>query len=357
MPQKRMLLTNGLWLTLRNWPAFLWTYVFNLALALLFALPLHRQISDITAHSLASQGLNGAFDLGTMVGVIMRMSKGPGPATRGSFFSIPFYLVFYFLIVPGTLFCYQTGTPARLFTLLQSGFAYFWRFVRITLISLVVSVPILAGLNALKGMWLDHVDQTTLGRPAFLMNLAALVLIGLVAAILRVYFDLVQVYTVQLGMIEFPINPGKKARPERQVRRAFKPAWRAFRHNFFRLYLSFIFVALLGLGAVAFTANAAMHSLAQPRVWPMFLLAQLGLFLMLFTRFWQRGAETVLAVDSPIPVPFAVLPAPITPDEPLAIPAPLSGVEPEGNPALEDGRQKAPEPVANPVDEPPTFEI
>ena len=49
-----------------------------------------------------------------------------------------------------------------------------------------------------------------------------------------------------------------------------------------------------------------MHSLAQPRVWPMFLLAQLGLFLMLLMRFWQRGAETVLALDNPIPMPVAL---------------------------------------------------
>jgi hypothetical protein len=43
--------------------------------------------------------------------------------------------------------------------------------------------------------------------------------------------------------------------------------------------------------------------LAKPRVWPMFLLAQTGLFAMLLTRLWQRGAETILASDHPLPVP------------------------------------------------------
>ncbi len=322
MPQKRMLLTSGLSLTLRNWPAFVWTYVFNLGLALIFALPLHQQIATITAHSLASQRLTGAFDLGTLLAVTMKLSQGPGPATLSSYFSTPFYLVLYFLIVPGTLFCYQTGTPAHLFALLQSGFVHFWRFVRITLISLVVSGSILAGLNALRNRWSDHIDQNTVGRPAFLLNLAGLVLIGLVAAILRVYFDLVQVYTVQLGLIQFPADPGKKGRPERQIRRTFKPAWRTFRRNFFRLYLTFVFLTLLGLAAVVVTARTAMHSLAQPRVWPMFLLAQLGLFLMLLTRFWQRGAETVLVVANPIPLPMAVIPTPIVSESHFGEPAP-----------------------------------
>ena len=357
MPQKRMLLTSGLSLTLRNWPAFVWTYVLNLGLALLFALPLHQQIAAITAHSLASQRLTGAFDLGTMGGVILKLSQGPGPATLSSYFSTPFYLVLYFLIVPGTLFCYQTGTPAHLFTILQSGFAHFWRFVRITLISLVVSAPILVGLNALQNVWSAHVDQNTVGRPAFLLDLAGLVVIGLAAAVLRVFFDLIQVYTVQLGLLQFPVDPGKKGRPERRIRRTFKPAWRTFRRNFFRLYLTFVFLTLLGLAAVIVTARTAMHSLAQPRVWPMFLLAQLGLFLLLLTRFWQRGAETVLALDNPIPVPIAATPAPIVPETPPVEPAPTPGEEQEPKATPDSPVPESPQERPTPLEELPGSEV
>jgi hypothetical protein len=38
-------------------------------------------------------------------------------------------------------------------------------------------------------------------------------------------------------------------------------------------------------------------------MWQIFVLAQLGLFILLFTRFWQRGAETILALENPMPVP------------------------------------------------------
>lgn len=357
MPQKRMLLTHGLSLTLRSWPAFVWTYVFNLGLALLFALPLHQQIDAMTAHSLASQRLTGAFDLGTLTGLIMKLSQGPGPAFAGSYLSTPFYLVLYFLIVPGTLFCYQTGTPAHLFALLQSGFVYFWRFFRITLITLVASGPILAGLNALQNLWSTHVDKNTVGRPAFLLELAGLVLIGLIAAVLRVFFDLMQVYTVQLGQLQFPVIPGKKGRPERQIRRTFKPAWRTFRRNFFRLYLTFVLLTLLGLAAVAVTARIAMHSLAQPHVWPMFLLAQLGLFLMLLTRFWQRGAETVLVLENPIVVPVQVTPAAIVPEAPSAESMPTPSEEPEGKTAPESAAPESSEEPPAPPEKLPGTEI
>jgi hypothetical protein len=335
MPQQRNILTGGLSLTLRNWPAVVWTYFFNLVLAWLFTLPLQKQLNAITAHSLASARLTGGFDLSTMGEVFMKLSKGPGAATMSGYFTTPFYLALYFFIVPGTLFCYQTGEPARLFTLLRAGIDHFWRFVRITLVSAVVFAVVLGGLSALQNLWATHVDNIMVGRKAFLLEESGLVVIGLVAALLRAYFDLVQVYTVSLGQMTFPAEDGKK-RPERQIRRAFKPAWRAYRSNFFRVYLTFVFLTLLGLGAVVLTARMAMHSLAQPRVWPMFLLAQVGLFLMLLTRFWQRGAETVLALDNPIPALVIVVLEPAIAEVVVIESVPEGAAPVEASAALDD---------------------
>lgn len=347
MSHQRNMLTGGLKLTLRNWPALVWTYVFNLGLAWLFTSPLRQQINAITSHSLASGRLTGAFDLGIMAEVFMKLSKGPGAATQGSYFSTPIYLVLYFLLVPGTLFCYQTGTTAHLSTLVKSGFDHFWRFVRITLVSLVVFAVVLGGLHALQNVWSAHVDEHIVGRRAFLLHFAGLVVIGLVAALLRLYFDLVQVYTVHIGLQTHPVDAGRKKRTERQIRRTFMPAWRTYRRNFLRGYVTFVFLTLLGLAAVVLTARAAMHSLAQPHVWPMFLLAQLGLFLMLLTRFWQRGAETILALDNPIPIPAAAVPEPaapepIIPETTVAEPFPEEP-EPEPERATEEEDKDAPD--------------
>lgn len=289
------LFLRGLSLTLRNYPALLWTYVFNLVLPLLFLLRTHAQLRSILDTSLASQTLISGFDLSTVGDVFFKISQSAPGGTPFNFTGIFLYVLLYFVLVPGTLFCYQTAAPARLSTLLHSGLLHFWRFVRITLISLVAFALILGPLVALQNKWSDHVDETIVGRPAILLDLAGILLIGLVAAILRIYFDLVEVYTVQLGL-----QSSLTGAPDRRIRRTFLPAWRALRHNFARVYLTFILLTLAGLSAVIVTARIAMHSLAQPRVWPMFLLAQLGLFLMLFTRFWQRGAETILAERNPL---------------------------------------------------------
>ena len=297
MMERRNIFLHGLSLTLRRFPALVWTYVFNLALALLFSISFHRQIASLLSHSLAAQRLTSGFDLGTIGEVSLHLHEGPVGDSGGiaGHASIPVFLIVYFLLVPGTLYCYQTATPARLGTLLQQGLLYFWRFVRITLLTLIVCGLILGPLTFCQDKWADYIDDHLVGRRAFLCILAGYIIIFFIASILRLYFDLVEVYTVQLGL-----QIRENGKPDRRVRKTLLPALRALRRNFWRAYSTFIALAVLGLAAVFFTARTAMHSLAQPRVWPMFLLAQTGLFLMLATRFWQRGAETTLSLDFPI---------------------------------------------------------
>jgi hypothetical protein len=305
MPERRNIFLHGLSLTLSRFPALLWAYVFNLSLALLFSIPLKLQLSTLLDHSLAAQRLSTGFDIGSLGETYLRFHENPITGAAASFghTSIPLYLLLYFLLVPGTLFVYQTNTPARLGTLLQQGLAHLWRFVRITLLTLLVSALVLGPLFFFESKWADHVDERTVGRSAFLQILAGNIIIFLVASILRLYFDLVEVYTVQLGLHLRPAAVGKQARPDRRVHRALLPAGRTLIANFSHAWPIFLFLTILGASAVVLTARTSMHMLAQPRVWPTFLLAQLGLFLMLLTRFWQRGVETSLALQNPIPSP------------------------------------------------------
>lgn len=356
MPEPQNIFLHGLSLTMRRLPALLWTYFFNLALAFIFSIGLNLQLAKLLNHSLAAQRFSSGFDLGTLGEVYLHLHEGPlgGAGISFGHTSIPLYLILYFLLVPGTLFCYQTETPARLSTLLYQGLLYFWRFLRITLLTVLISAIVLAPLFFLQDKWADHVDEHAVGRHAFLAILAGNIILFLVASILRLYFDLVEVYTVQLGLHLRPEEPGKSAQPDRRVLRALGPAWRTLRNHFSQAWPIFLFLTVLGFAAVILSARTSMHMLAQPRVWPMFLLTQLGLFLMLFTRFWQRGAETSLALQNPIPNPSLppILPiaGPVDPVDPLH-PHPriqLTPVPPI-TPTIND-------PISNPEPAPPSLD-
>ena len=161
-------------------------------------------------------------------------------------------------------------------------------------------------------------------RPALWLTLVGILFVLLAASLLRLYFDLVEAYTVQLGTHLRP-----NGRPDRRVRHTLAPAFRLLRKHIVRAWLTFLVLAILGAIAVFFSGRSAMHMLAQPRVWPMFLVAQVGLFLMLFTRFWQRGAESSLVLQNPLlPEPGtrtnydARTPGPPTPPPPAPEPSP-----------------------------------
>ena len=295
MSRHRSIFIHGLGITLRRFPVMLWTYIFSLGLALLFSIHLYRQFSAVMGHSLAAQRLISGFDLGTAIEAMMRITDSPAGGAISGISGVPLCLFLYFLLVPGTLFCYLTKSPARLSTLIHEGLRHFWPFVRITIVTVIISAIILVPLLALQNVWSTHVDQIFVGRTSFLLRMIGIVILFLVVTLLRLYFDLVEVYTVQLGM-----RIRSSGGPDRRVRHTFGPAWRTFRHRFSEAWPVFLFLTLLGAAAVILTARVSTHMLAQTRVWPMFLFAQLGLFLMLFTRFWQRGAEVSLAGQYPI---------------------------------------------------------
>ena len=345
---RRSMLLGGLRLMLGRPGAVVWTYLASLGIALLFSLRMHAQLASLLDHSMAAERLNGAFDIPTAGAVFLRMYRHAPSAGATPYLGLPVYFLVYFLLVPGALFCYRAGAPAKLRILFSTGFCFFWRFARITLLTVLVSGIVLAPFFIAQNLWSNHVDEHIVGVAAIYAMIPGYVVILLVASVLRLYFDLVEVYTVQLDD-QYRAN----GKPDRRVRKALIPAWKALWWNLPRALGTFVVVGLAGIAAIFFTGRIAVDMLAQPRVWPAFLLMQAGLLVSLAARFWQRGAETILAGDSllpagavledgaalaprcsavfyPTPVPVVYAPpvvAPIVPSRPVLV-DPLPNPEP-----------------------------
>ena len=294
---QRNLLSGGLAIAFHGLPALLWTYVLSLAMALLFSARFFDQWNALLSHSLAAQSLTSSFDIGTLISGYIRLSVHLPGGAPPSFGGLAVFAIVSFLLVPGVLFCYAAPAPARLSTLLRAGIEHFWRFVRITLLFLVVGGVVLGSLSALRTALSGVIDDHLVGRPAFWLNTVGFVLLFLVATLVRLYFDLVEVYAVQLGIQ----TTGPYRRSDRRIRRALKPAWRTFTHHFASAWLTFVVLTVLGLAVLLLATRFLVESLAQPRVWPAFVVMQLAILFDLFTRFWQRGAETILAQNHPLP--------------------------------------------------------
>ena len=196
-----------------------------------------------------------------------------------------------FFLFAGAIFVYVSAEPARLSVLLRGGVAYFWRFVRAAILAGCIAAVILGILLVARVLLLDRLSAVYVERKMFLYSSISGAVVLLVALVVRLWWDLVEVYVVRNAMDG-----------ERRVRQALQPALRLLGKYFFRIVGSFFLSGLAGVGALALCLLLWKQFVPAHQVWLACLLAQLGLFLLLASRFWQRGIEAtlVLTADPPI---------------------------------------------------------
>jgi hypothetical protein len=189
--------------------------------------------------------------------------------------------------------------------LLRGGVAYFWRFVRAALLAGGSAAIILCVLLAMRAGLMARVDAVYVERRMFFYSTISGAVVLLVALLLRLWWDLVEVYIVRNAMDG-----------ERRVHLALVPAFRLLFRYFFRIFGSFLLTGTAGVTALALCL-ALWKALPAPQIWMAALLAQIGLFLLLVSRFWQRGLEAtlVMVVDPPMVITEELLPEePLTTD-------------------------------------------
>jgi hypothetical protein len=150
-------------------------------------------------------------------------------------------------------------------------------------------------------------------RKMFLYSSISGAVVFLAAMLVRLWWDLVEVYVVRNAIDG-----------ERRVRQALLPAARLLYRYFFRAAGSFFLIGIIGLDALALFLFF-WRLLPAQQVWLSGLLAQMGLFLLLASRFWQRGMEAalVMSIDPPM---IASADAEATDEDEEEVPIPGSDV-------------------------------
>jgi hypothetical protein len=316
------LLAQGFQLVLRNWPCVVWVYAVNLLFALLAAVPFATGLGAYLDHSLAAQKIGGTIDIAYLVELALHIrDTGFAPMvmhTAGWVGLLQLMVLFY--LFAGSVFVFVAAEPPQLSVLLRGGVAYFWRFVRAAILAGGSAAIILCVLLAMRAGLMARVDAVYVERHKFVYAAISGAVVLLVALLLRLWWDLVEVYVVRNAMDG-----------EHRVHLALMPAFRLLFRNFFRIFGSFLLAGIVGVAALALFL-ALWKVLPAHLVWLAALLAQLGLFLLLASRFWQRGIEAtlVMVLDPPL-----VLSEELMPDEPLTMDviAAIEGLAPAPTPA------------------------
>jgi hypothetical protein len=304
------LLVQGFLLALRNWPLVVWAYVINLLFGLLAGIPFTTGLVSYLDHSMAAQRIAGSIDISMLRELELHLRDGSFfPAaiqTAGWINALELLVLFFFFT--GTVFIYVSAEQPWPSTFLRGAVTFFWRFVRAGILVGCVIALIQGILFALRGAILARAGETHFERALFYYSAISGAVIFLVAVLLRLWFDLVQIYIVRNDQVG-----------ERRVRQALLPAFRLLSRNFFRATGGFLLSGLAGLSALALCLYLWNEFVPAHQVWIAFLLAQLGLFVLLASRFWQRGFEAalVMALDPPVvALPIVVIEEITPPTEP-----------------------------------------
>jgi hypothetical protein len=219
-------------------------------------------------------------------------------STTSYIFAFVFFL-FMLFVSGGILETYHQDRKLTTGDFFAASGAFFWRFVRLMLLSLVPFVAVVIVHGVLDKL-ADYVgDRAIADQVGIYLSWFAIAVFVLLALVVRLWFDIAQVRTVA-----------------QNERRMWRNTWKAF-HIIFRqlpsLFWMYFRISLFGWATLAI--GLVIWAKLPPTATPVtFVLLELILLAQLATRFWQlasamtwyqRHAEVVPAdaVDYTTPQP------------------------------------------------------
>jgi len=298
-----------------------WIFVVNLVCGALGTAPAFLRLHHALSHSLAGQPLTKRFDLG-MLGELLRLPDvSLWRYTTNSFLFAFVFFVFMLFVTGGVLETY--GQDRRLTTgeFFAASGGFFWRFVRLLLLSIVPFVIVIMIYQALNKVAVRVGDRAIPDQVGIFLGWGATAVFLLLALWVRLWFDIAQVRAV--------------AHNERRMWRNTWRAWRITWHDFGRLYGMYFAIALVAwiTLVVGLVIWAELPATATGAV---FVILELIMFAQVATRLWQLASATTWYQqhEEMIPVPVAEVETP--PPQGVVEPAPIAEPElPPGDPGPE----------------------
>ncbi len=315
--RKEGLLGSGLGKALRNKRYIFWFWLLNLTLAEFGTSAFRKSAHAILDHSSYSQGLVQGFDLSVMIDLFARPEFGTMAAASmpAFYFSFVFFLAAA-IFLPGVFQGYGSTYRLPREDFFRACGRNLWRFIRLLFLSGIVMAIATGLLFALHGVLERKAGESTNELLAPEVRYGGLLIIFLIMAVFRIWFDLAEADIV--------LND------QRAVRKSIAAAFRHTFRSLGRLLVSYVVTAIVAAIFLVVGIWIWMRLIPSESVLGAFLTAQLILLLLLIPRFWQRGivvsywqqymlvpvAPPIIVTPPPAPVvpqPVPVIPTPITP--------------------------------------------
>ena len=328
------LVASGAALVWRRQRVLWWVYAVNLALGLLGAAAARTELEHLLKYSLAGESLAKGFDLGMFFELINVPSANLMRSMGSSLLFALLFPLFMLSVTGGILAVYRDDRRFTTGEFFASSGAFFWRFVRLMLFSLIPFGVLAEAFSGVRHLSNYLGDRATAAQTGFYILLAGGVIVVLLVLFVRLWFDIAQVRAV--------VQDERRMWPN--LWKSLGITWRQAR-TLFRVYLCISGVAWVTLGVGLF-----IWAKLPPTVTPLtFLLLQFIVFMQLATRLWQRASAVTWykrhgalipadTVDFTTPAPVEVVDAYSVPPESAVPASPPEAAPPEGPTAGESPR-------------------
>ena len=269
------LVAAGAALVWRRQRVLWWVYAVNLALGLLGTAGARTQLDRLLKYSLAGESLTKGFDLGMFSELVNVPSANLMRSMGSSVLFALLFPLFMLFVTGGILSVYREDRRVTTGEFFAASGAFFWRFVRLMLFSLI-PFGILGAAYSGIGRLAEYLGDRTVGAETwFYVMLAGCAVVILLVLFVRLWFDIAQVRAVVQNEPRMWPNLWK----------ALGITWRQAR-TLFRVYLT-----ISGAAGVTLAVGLLIWAKLPPTVTPItFLLLQFIVFIQLAARLWQRAS-------------------------------------------------------------------
>jgi hypothetical protein len=269
------LVAAGASLVWRHQRILWWVFAVNLVIGLLGAASARAQLDKLLKYSLAGESLTKGFDLGMFFELVSRPEANLMRSTGSSYLFAALFPIFMLFAIGGILAVYRDDREYDTGEFFAASGLFFWRFVRLTLLSLVpfgILAAMFMGVN--KGS--SYIgDRAVSAQTGFYILVAGCVLVLLLTLFVRLWFDVAQVRMVV-----------------QNDRRVWRNLWRSLGISGRKVLTLFrVYLCISGVAWVTLAVGLFVWSKLPPTATRVsFILLEFIILMQLATRLWQRAS-------------------------------------------------------------------
>ena len=310
MSNSKGMVRTGASLVWRHQRVLWWVFAVNFILALLGAGAARRMFGNMLDHSLASSDITGWFNVTRYIELLSQPEVSFQTVATASYVTQLIFFIFMLFVLGGILVVYREDRKISTAEFFENSGLYFWRFVRLTLLSLIPFGVCFAIYQGFVAKLADRISEISAyeSYPFWTRAIGGFVVILLLLWV-RLWFDVAQVRAVAQN----------ERRMVRNVLRAFRITWNALGSLLWMYFrISLLAWATLAVGLWLWLRIPGRAFFLS------FLLMEVVLLVQFAVRLWQRAAainwynayadeHPAVVVEFTTPAPAPILDQPAQP--------------------------------------------